>query len=61
MKTLNFDQMERVEGGISLDCSSSSEASFIAGAGIAGAFGGPFGFLGGLLAAEIIVIAVCHT
>lgn len=59
MSTLSIEVMENITGG-AFDCSAEGQLAFIAGGATAGALGGPFGFLGGLLGTTIYSIYKCN-
>jgi hypothetical protein len=60
MKKMELKQMEVVNGG-TFDCSAEGQLAFIAGGSTAGAlFGGPFGFLGGLMGSIAYSIYKCN-
>ena len=58
MKKITLLEMEEIKG--SFDCSTESQLAYIAGAGLAGAFGGPFGFLAGIYTGAAISIWKCY-
>jgi hypothetical protein len=58
MKSLTLGQMEKIKG--SFDCSPEAQLSYIGGAGLGGAFGGPFGFLAGLALGTAYSVIRCY-
>jgi hypothetical protein len=58
MKNICLVQMEQTKGGF--DCSTESQLATIAGFGVGGAFGGPFGFLAGIYVGTAYSIYKCY-
>lgn len=59
MTTLSMEELEILSAG-AFDCTPEGQLAFIAGGATAGALGGPFGFLGGLMGTTIYSIYKCN-